>query len=244
MCKVGKFRAVVIAGALLFVGCKSDSTGDGAGTPGLGTGGAALGTGGAPLGTGGIAAGTGGIAAGTGGIAAGTGGIAAGTGGIAAGTGGVAAGTGGMGTGGMGTGGVGTGGTGAGGMTATATIAGFGTGTVTGTAKFTQTGTDVTVVVTLANCPDGLHGVHIHQGTSCADATMQGAHWDMTRGEGIPDVMCTGMAGTSMVTRKADMPALAWTVGGAAATNVIGHAFVVHDTSATPPPRIGCGLIK
>jgi Cu/Zn superoxide dismutase len=221
------FRAVAVAGALLFVGCKSDSTGGGAGTPALGAGGAALGTGGAPLGTGGVAGGTGGVAAGTGGI--GTGGVAAGTGGI---------GTGGTGTGGMGTGGVG------GMATATATIAGFGTGTVTGTAKFTQTGADVTVVVTLANCPDGAHGVHIHQGTSCTDATMQGAHWDMTRGEGIPDVMCTGMTGTSMVTRKADMPALAWTVGGAAATNVIGHAFVVHDTSAMPPPRIGCGLIK
>jgi hypothetical protein len=31
-------------------------------------------------------------------------------------------------------------------------------------------------------------------------------------------------------------------VGGAAATNVIGHAFVVHNPG-DPAPRIGCGLI-
>ena len=131
---------------------------------------------------------------------------------------------------------------------ATATIAGFEAGTVTGTAVFTQTGTDVTVVVTLMNCPDGPHGVHIHEGTSCADATMQGAHWGPTRGEGIPSVMCTGMTGTAMLTRAATDPTLAWSVGGDAATNVVGHAFVVHDPAPATPamapaPRIGCGVI-
>jgi len=129
------------------------------------------------------------------------------------------------------------------GTTAVATIAGFEGGTVTGSATFTQTGTDVTINVSLSNCPDGPHGVHIHQGTSCADAMMQGAHWDMTRGEGIPDVMCTGMAGTATVTRSATDPTLAWSIGGAAATNVVGHAFVVHSPGNPTPPRIGCGLI-
>ena len=126
---------------------------------------------------------------------------------------------------------------------ATATIAGFGTGTVTGTAAFTQNGADVTVVVTLANCPDGAHPVHIHEGTSCMDATVQGAHWDMTRGEGIPDVTCTGNAGTVTYTRLGS-DAKPWTVSaGVATTDVNGHAVVVHDMSATPPPRIGCGLV-
>jgi Cu/Zn superoxide dismutase len=146
-----------------------------------------------------------------------------------------------MGTGGMGTGGA-TAGSGATMPTAVATIAGFMGGTVTGTATFVQNGTSVTVTVSLMNCPDGPHPVHIHQGTSCMDATMQGAHWDTTRGEGIPDVMCTGMTGTSTVTRMATDPMLAWSVGGAAATNVVGHAFVVHNPG-DPAPRIGCGLI-
>lgn len=129
------------------------------------------------------------------------------------------------------------------GTSALAMIAPFGTGTVTGTASFTQTGSDVTVTVTLSNCPDGPHGVHIHQGTSCADAMTQGDHWDMTRGEMIPDVMCTGGSGSSTHTRlAATNPAIAWSIGGDPITNVMGHAVVVHDPGM-PAPRIGCGLI-
>jgi Cu-Zn family superoxide dismutase len=132
---------------------------------------------------------------------------------------------------------------GAGAASALATIAPFGTGTVSGTAAFTQTGADVSVTVTLSNCPDGPHGVHIHQGISCADPVMQGDHWDMTRGEMIPDVMCAGGTGSSTHTRiAASNPALAWSIGGDPLTNVIGHAVVVHDPGM-PAPRIGCGLI-
>ena len=134
-------------------------------------------------------------------------------------------------------GGAGTGGT----PTAVANLTGFMGGTVTGTATFTQAANGVTVVVALQNCPDGAHGVHIHQGTSCESADTQGGHWDMTRGEGIPDVMCTGGMGTSTLTRPATDPTLAWNVGGDAATNVIGHAFVVHGDMGV---RIGCGIIS
>jgi hypothetical protein len=129
-----------------------------------------------------------------------------------------------------------------GGATAVATIAPFGTGTVTGTATFAQSGVDVIVIVSLTNCPDGVHSVHIHQGTSCTDAMTQGAHWDMTRGEGIPDVLCSAGAGTSMHTRNPVNPALAWTIGGVPTTDVVGHVFVVHDPG-DPAPRIGCGQI-
>jgi Cu/Zn superoxide dismutase len=142
---------------------------------------------------------------------------------------------------GSGIGAAGAGGAGPGGS-AVATIAPFGTGTVSGTVTFTQSGSDVTALVSLQNCPDGPHGVHIHQGTSCADATTQGDHWDMARGEGFPDVTCSGGAGTTTVTRAATDPALAWSIGGNPVTNVIGHVFVVHDPGM-PAPRIGCGQI-
>ena len=126
---------------------------------------------------------------------------------------------------------------------AEAKIAPFGMGSVVGTVSFTQSGTNVTVTVSLTNCPDGPHGVHIHQGTSCADAAAQGDHWGPTRGEGIPSVMCTGGTGTATTVRTAMDPVTLWTIGGSADTNVVGHAFVVHDPGM-PAPRIGCGVIQ
>ncbi|HET6339433.1 MAG TPA: superoxide dismutase family protein [Polyangiales bacterium] len=129
---------------------------------------------------------------------------------------------------------------------AVATIAGFMGGMVTGSATFTKaTGTDVKVTVAISNCVAGKsYPVHIHEGTSCADAMMQGDHWGPARGEGIPSVMCVGTTGTSTLTRPAIPANLAWTIGGDVMTNVVGHAFVVHDPDvATMPPRIACGLI-
>lgn len=147
-----------------------------------------------------------------------------------------------------GTGVQGAAGGGAPGTMAVATLTGFMGGTVTGTATFAKapTGTDVTVTVALANCVAGkAYPVHIHAGTSCADAMMQGDHWGPARGEGIPNVMCAATTGMSTLTRPATDPNLAWTIGGDVATNVVGHAFVVHAPDVPMnPPRIACGIIQ
>jgi Cu/Zn superoxide dismutase len=125
--------------------------------------------------------------------------------------------------------------------TALATIAGFDGGSVTGTFTFTQDGSDVMLVVALENCPDGAHQVHIHEGMGCADETAQGMHWGPTRGEGIPDVQCTGGEGTVTHTRSGTPANLAWSIGGNAMSDIVGHAVVVHATGSSD--RIGCGVI-
>jgi Cu/Zn superoxide dismutase len=131
---------------------------------------------------------------------------------------------------------------------AVATITGFNGGKVTGTATFTKptpTSTDVKVVVALKDCEAGKsYPVHIHEGTSCADAMAQGEHWGPQRGEGIPNVVCSGTTGMSETTRPATPTNTAWTIGGDAMTNVVGHAFVVHAPDVPMmPPRIACGVI-
>ncbi|HKP58959.1 MAG TPA: superoxide dismutase family protein [Polyangiales bacterium] len=126
---------------------------------------------------------------------------------------------------------------------AVAMIAALPGSTVTGTATFTKgTGTDVIVNVQLTGCTAGkAYAVHIHTGTTCADAM---GHWGPARGEGIPPVMCVGTTGMSMLTRAATDPMTAWTIGGDPATNVVGHAFVMHNPDVpTMPPAIGCGVI-
>ena len=149
-------------------------------------------------------------------------------------------------------------------------------------------GTSIKLDISVMNCADGSYPVHIHEGTSCADAMAQGGHWGamaapaagsggaggssagaggrsgagggsagaaggsagaggspammIVRGEGIPNIQCSGMTGTSTVTRDSADPKLTWTIGGDATTNVVGHVVVVHDAT-TPSKRIACGKI-
>jgi len=133
--------------------------------------------------------------------------------------------------------------TGEGTGTAMAAVTGFMGGTVTGTAMFASVNTDVTVNFTLDGCVDTkVYNVHIHTGPACTDTTTQGGHWDMARGEGIPPVTCAGTTGTTTLTRPPADPAIAWTIGDGAASDVIGHLIVVHDPDV-PMTRIGCGPI-
>jgi hypothetical protein len=131
---------------------------------------------------------------------------------------------------------------------AASTVSGFMGGTVTGTGTFMQGAADtavdsVTLTLTLDGCVAGkVYPAHIHTGSACTDATTQGGHWDMARGEGIPSITCTGTTGTTTINRAATDPLLAWSVGGDAATDVIGHTIVVHDPDV-PMTRIACGVI-
>jgi hypothetical protein len=124
---------------------------------------------------------------------------------------------------------------------AVATIEKIDPNMISGTATFTQNDGNTSVMVELADCADGMHPVHIHQGTSCDTTDTQMGHWDMMRGEGIANVMCTGGTGTTMFMRPNTDP-LPWSVGGDKSSDVIGHVFVVHNMDDMKT-RIGCGPI-
>jgi len=133
-------------------------------------------------------------------------------------------------------------------MKASSAVTGFMGGTVTGTGSFEEGASgqptdSVTLTLTISGCVAGkMYPAHIHQGSECTDTTTQGGHWDMTRGEGIPLVACSTTTGTVTYTRPATDPTTAWSVGGDATTNVIGHLIVIHDPDTTTM-RIGCGKI-
>jgi Cu/Zn superoxide dismutase len=115
---------------------------------------------------------------------------------------------------------------------------------IMGTVTFVQSGADVTVTYTLTNCPEGTHPTHIHSGTGCGSRGEMGMHWDPPRGENIPDIECDASgSGTVTYTREGSMPALAWTIGDGAATDIVGLPVVIHGAEPDTDPRIGCGVI-
>jgi Cu/Zn superoxide dismutase len=129
------------------------------------------------------------------------------------------------------------------GPTEVATIEGFGTGSVTGKVTFSEGKEGIEVAIELQNCPDGTHPVHVHEGLGCATSAEQGPHWGPggVRGEGIPNVECSGGKGRVEYVNTHDEADRVWTLDGAPDTDPAGHAFVVHAADGT---RIGCGVIE
>jgi Cu/Zn superoxide dismutase len=140
--------------------------------------------------------------------------------------------------------------------TATAALAPFAAGTVSGQATFVQNGSDIFLSINLSNCvptpspttmpppTDTGYPVHIHEGSSCTDETTQGPHWGPERGEGIPNIICAASGRGFGTHTRAETGANAWTIGGDPATNVVGHVLVVHQNDVPmDPPRVACGVI-
>ena len=115
---------------------------------------------------------------------------------------------------------------------------------ITGSASFTTTSSGVNLTVMVGGCQSGKeYPIHVHQGSSCESAMTQGGHWDMTRGEGIPNIQCGGRNGVTMVMRADTDASTAWTVGDGSATDVVGRTVVIHDAD-DPTVRIACGVIE
>lgn len=81
-------------------------------------------------------------------------------------------------------------------------------------AVFTQKDTDVTMVLTATNCPQGSYVLRIHAGFACDNAGTQGGVWDGKRGDGIPMLVCGADKKASLTyTRSGADAETNWTVG-------------------------------
>ncbi len=144
---------------------------------------------------------------------------------------------------------------------ATAVLQAKGDSGLSGTARFEQTGTEITFHILVENVSPGSHAVHIHEIGDCssADGKSAGGHWNPTEEAhgkwGTPphhlgdignlEVDSEGNGEMTLRTGR-------WSIGGPSGTNVVGRAIIVHagaDDLASQPTgnaggRIGCGVVN
>jgi superoxide dismutase, Cu-Zn family len=159
---------------------------------------------------------------------------------------------------------------------AKATLAATGlpdSGTATGTVDFTETNGTVAVSVSINGATPGQHGMHIHDGTSCASSTDPDAgaagfasaaagHWNpLDAGHGLPtsathhpgdlgNITIDGTGAGTLTLNMTGYNVQPQPAGGA--LSAIGHAVIFHqgtDDGTTQPTgasgsRAGCGLIQ
>lgn len=134
--------------------------------------------------------------------------------------------------------------------------------TVTGTVKFDKDGskTKMTLEVSVPKLASKSVAVHFHEHGDCGDmGKMAHGHWNPTNtqhgkwGEGsfhsgdIGNIKLDSK-GSGTITISSDL----WTIGGTAASNVVGKSIIVHSgvddyksqPSGNSGSRIGCGVIN
>jgi hypothetical protein len=101
---------------------------------------------------------------------------------------------------------------------------------MSGTALFTQTGEDVTMVMKLTGgCSDGSHTITINDGYACDNATTEGVPWG-ERGTGFGPIMCSGGKGELTYTRSGADKTKNWTVADhVQETDVTAHVLIISD---------------
>ena len=145
--------------------------------------------------------------------------------------------------------------------TATATIGETNESGVSGKAVFTQSGDNITLVITLANASAGEHAVHIHAKGDCSasDGTSAGGHWNPTGvahgkwGEGEFHLGDIGnMTVNDRGMGKIELTTNLWEMNTGSDIDVVGKAIIAHagaddfvsQPSGNAGARIGCGVIK
>ncbi|MXV83902.1 superoxide dismutase family protein [Candidatus Poribacteria bacterium] len=117
---------------------------------------------------------------------------------------------------------------------------------LTGTATFTEMDAEVHVVIEIQGATSGLHAIHLHTGSSCADI---GPHWHpmgIPAGtSGIPVVQATldtppiGVGEVGNITVGKDGTGILefmtpfWSLGRDPNTDILGKLIMIHETGDT-----------
>jgi superoxide dismutase, Cu-Zn family len=133
--------------------------------------------------------------------------------------------------------------------------------TASGQAAFSAEAGKVTMKVTMKGLTPGPHAIHLHEKGDCSDpeGKSAGGHWNPTNEahgrwgdaafhHGDIGNLVADASGSATLTFSTDL----WTIGGAAASDVIGRAVIVHekvDDFQTQPTgnaggRVACGVVK
>lgn len=119
----------------------------------------------------------------------------------------------------------------------------------TGTAYFTETEDDVTIVVHLETCtPANWHPVLIHAGADCATPETQGEVWTTEAGAvaggDIPDVACDDDGTGTIVYTHSKADSTPWSLDADPATGLIGRTLIIRASgSGQENIRVACGTI-
>jgi Cu-Zn family superoxide dismutase len=131
---------------------------------------------------------------------------------------------------------------------------------VAGAANFSSGGGKVTMAVKVTGLTPGAHAIHLHEKGDCSDpeAKLAGPHWNPSSEahgrwgqaafhHGDIGNLEANAQGEATLTFTTDL----WTIGGPAASDILGRAVVVHekaDDFQTQPTgnaggRVGCGVV-
>ena len=143
--------------------------------------------------------------------------------------------------------------------TASGTIAPTSGNSITGTVLFEIVSGEVRITVSVANAPQGNHGIHLHETGDCSatDGTSTGGHWNPesnNHGQPLATDSHLGDLGNINVDASGNgtlqLTNPKWTLGDSANTDVVGRGLIVHadpDDFGQPTgnagARIGCAEI-
>jgi hypothetical protein len=113
-----------------------------------------------------------------------------------------------------------------------------------GEVTFSETADGVDAMFQIQDCVRReSYPVAILEGGDCSPESLAGAVWDSPRGEGIPNVVCTGQWGGGRIFyTRAKGERSSWTIGTPRATDLLGHALVIYDARTGEP--LACGTIE